>query len=71
MSETTSMVSLSMKIQAHAQQTTSFGIILIGDKQKSTLEHETDKNVCWKSNFKQICFEFSFFTEMWLQFQKI
>ena len=36
----------------------SLGVIINGDKQKTSLEHGTAKIIRWKSSFKQICFEF-------------
>ena len=41
---------------SEAQQTKSFGIIINGDRQKSSLEHGITNKLWWKSNFKQICF---------------
>ena len=41
---------------SEAQQTKSFGVIINGDRPKSSLEHGTGEIVWWKSNFK--CFEF-------------
>ena len=35
-----------------------FGLIINGDKQKSSLEHGTTEQLLWKSNFKQMCFEY-------------
>ena len=51
-----SIAHISLKIQA--QQTTSFGVIIKEDKQRSSLQYETAEKIWWKSNFKQTGFEF-------------
>ena len=43
-----------MKFQAQTQQTKSFGVIINGDMQKSSLERETAGNIWLKSSLKQI-----------------
>jgi len=48
-----------LNIQAEVQQTKSFGIVIIGDRQNYSLVHGTAEDVEQKTNFKQTCFEFS------------
>ena len=61
-----SIVPISLtKSSSEVQQTKSFGVIINGDMQK-LLEHGTDENLLWKSNVKQIYFQFFFFYERWL-----
>ena len=50
-----SMVPMSLKILA--DQTNSFGLIINGDRQKSSLEHETAENLRLKSSLKPVCFK--------------
>ena len=57
----TLIVPISLKIQA--QRCNKQKIILCNHKReqvKSSLEHGTAKQLWWKTNFKQICFEFFF-----------
>jgi len=43
---------------SEAQQIQSFEVIIHGDMQDSSQGHGTGEKLWWKSNFKQICFEF-------------
>ena len=54
----TSTSPISLKCQAQTRNKRSFGVIINGDKLKSSLEHGTAEYLSWKRYLKQIYFEF-------------
>jgi len=53
---------------SEAQQTTSFGVVINGDKQESSLENRTAENIWLESNFRKNLIKY-FFYERWVEFQ--